>query len=242
MTDHKFDDLYGEAMRSISSSFSADFSLIDLLHHVVEECRDVLGIDDVGIVLADPDGRLHVLAATSERTTLVEAMQVDSGTGPCMESYRTGQSVTIQDFYGRSDEFSTLAREQGFKSVYATPLRRHIYAMGAINLFAAQAHASTEDRRTIADAFARITAVAVLVDRRSQGPTDRLEEALRARADIDSAKRIVMRQIRSDEIGALQTIRTYADQNMLSLVSVAREVISNGLVLEERLPDVSPLI
>jgi GAF domain-containing protein len=224
-------ELYGEAMQSISASFSADFSVIDLVHHVVEECRTVLGIADVGVVLADRKGQLHVVAATSERTSLVEALQIDTGKGPCMESYRTGRSAIVQDFYGREGAFARLAREQGFKSVYATPLRRHIYSIGALNLFASMPGAFTSDVRAIADAFARITAMAILVDRRSAGSVDRIDEALQARAHIERAKKLVMSDAQVDESGAFERMHSYAQKNLLPLISVARDVTSHRLTL-----------
>lgn len=226
MGEQQLTQLYGNAMRAISSSFSDDFGLIDLLHHIVEECRDVLDIADVGIVLADSDGQLHVLAATSERSSLVEALQIEAEAGPCMESYRTASTAVIQDFYGREDRFAQLARQQGFKSVYATPLRRHIYSIGALNLFSERSHAFTEDVRAIADAFGRIAAMAVFVDRSGHGTRDRIDEALQARIDIEQAKGVLMAQARIDEPTAFARVHQYARDNMRSLVSVARDITS----------------
>ena len=200
---------FGDAIRSISGSFSADFSVIDLLHHVVDECRTVLGVADVGVVLADRHGRLHVAASTSERTSLVESLQIDTLTGPCMESYRTGRPVIMREIAGLEDEFSRGARDQDFRSAYATPLRRHIYTIGALNLFSAAPDAFPEENRTIADAFARIAAMAILVDRRGDTTGDRVEEALQARIDIERAKGVVMDRAHVDEARAFEKIHDY---------------------------------
>lgn len=231
MSDRDREVRFGDAIRSISGSFSADFSVIDLLHHVVDECRSVLGVADVGVVLADRSGRLHVAASTSERTSLVESLQIDTLSGPCMESYRTGQAVLIRDIADRSDEFAKGAREQDFRSAYATPLRRHIYTIGALNLFSAAPDAFPEESRSIADAFARIAAMAILVDRRGDTSGDRVEEALRARVDIERAKGVVMDRANVDEARAFEKIHDYSVHNLRPLISVARDITRHQLQL-----------
>ena len=49
-----------------------DFDMIDFLHLLTERCVQLLGVSAAGLLLADGQGALQVVAASSERTRLLE--------------------------------------------------------------------------------------------------------------------------------------------------------------------------
>ena len=127
-----------EAFVTVADSLIADFDLIDMLHTLAGVCADVLDVKAAGLVLADESGHLQLLASTSEQADFVEVMQMNAGTGPCIDSFRTGQVVAVTDIAetgGQWPEFQAAALLQGFRSVHATPMRLRGQVLGALNLF-----------------------------------------------------------------------------------------------------------
>lgn len=54
----------------------ADFDRVDLLHWQVEECTDIVGTQEGGLLLADSTGALQLVASTSEEAQLVKVLQL----------------------------------------------------------------------------------------------------------------------------------------------------------------------
>ena len=106
----------------ITDTLVADYDVLDLLHALVESSVELRDAAAAGLLLAGPHGELQVVASTSERSQLVEILQLEAGSGPCVESYRTGTMVVVEDIKslsGRWPEFQAAALSQGFRSVHA---------------------------------------------------------------------------------------------------------------------------
>ncbi len=67
-----------------------DFDLIDFLHQLCDRCNELLDVTAVGVMLADPNGRLHLIAASDEHTRLLELFALQTDQGPCVECHRSG--------------------------------------------------------------------------------------------------------------------------------------------------------
>lgn len=76
----------------------------------------------MGLLLADPRGALHVVAASSERVADLEAFQVQREQGPCHTCSLDGQPVTVPDLAA---------------SAHAVSMRLRDAVVGALNLFGA---------------------------------------------------------------------------------------------------------
>jgi hypothetical protein len=219
------DDQFAQAFATVAQSFSAGLGVIDVLHTLVDECGRALGIADVGVVLADRRGILHILAATSERAALVEALQVQTSTGPCWRAYRNGSAVSVPVIHDATDEtlqFRQVAAEQHFRSVYATPLLGYNTTMGALNLFSSGSRSITAEDGLDADAFARTAAVALLMDGERALPTvDRIQQAIDAREKIEQAKSVVASVAGVSREEAFRRIRSRALMSSRSLADVA---------------------
>src|SRR6476646_3584972 len=103
-----------------------DFDVIDFLHGLTERCVELLGVSAAGLLLTDQRGALKVVAASSERTRLLELFQLQADQGPCLDCFRTGQPVSVPDLPSAIDRwprFSAAAAEVGFGAVHALPMR-----------------------------------------------------------------------------------------------------------------------
>ena len=90
-----------------------DFDLIDFLHVLTERCVQLLDVSAAGLLLTDGQGTLQVVAASSERTRLLELFQLQTDQGPCLDCFRTGQPVSVADLPLRRTVAAVHRRRRG---------------------------------------------------------------------------------------------------------------------------------
>ena len=104
-----------------------DYDIIDLLDRLVAYSVELLAADAAGILLADAVSDLRVVASSNEQSDWMELMQLQADEGPCVECFRTGEPVSIEDLTGaaqRWPRFVAAVMERGvYRSVHALPLR-----------------------------------------------------------------------------------------------------------------------
>jgi GAF domain-containing protein len=223
------------AFVAVADTLTADYDLIDLLHTLVGVCADVLDVDAAGLVLADDDGDLQVLASTSEQADLVEVMQLAAGAGPCVDCFRTGTVVDIADIAesgGRWPEFQAAAIGQGFRAVHATPMRLRGQVLGAMNLFSVDPGNLNDADAAVAQALADVATIGILQERsiRETGiVAEQLRWALESRVIIEQAKGVLsaLDGVGVDE--AFDRLREYARNHNLTLRAVAEGVTARTL-------------
>jgi len=212
-----------------------DYDMVDLLDTLVEECKLVLDVSEVGLVLADSDAGLQVMASTSERSSLIEALQLREHEGPCMQCYATGEVVTIHDIKDLGEQwrhFSKLALEQGFRSVHAVPLRLRGRTIGALNLFRDGTGALNEDDAAVAQALADVATISIMQERfirEQEVVSEQLQRALDARVIIEQAKGVLAQSHRIPVDDAFIRLRAYARINDSRLVDVASKVVQRKI-------------
>ena len=74
-----------------------DFDVVDLMSLLVERSVELLDASAAGLVLADSEGSLRLMASTSEAMELVELFQVQNDQGPCFDCYHSGEPVITGD-------------------------------------------------------------------------------------------------------------------------------------------------
>ncbi|MWV57740.1 GAF domain-containing protein [Rathayibacter sp. VKM Ac-2754] len=147
-----------ETLTIAADTLVDDFDIVDFLHVLVERSSDICEAVDVGILFAEPKGELVVMAATSERLRVIEALQLSTGQGPSLDSYDSGEVVTagsVDEIARRWPDFAPGVTELGYQSVHAVPLRLRRRTIGSLDFFRdACGELSAEDVRsaqTIAD-------------------------------------------------------------------------------------------
>lgn len=221
----------------ITDTLVADYDVLDLLHALVEVSVDLLDTTAAGLLLADPHGELQVLASTSERSQLVEILQLQAGAGPCVECYQTGMPVAVKDIRalnGKWPEFQTAALSQGFRSVHAVPMRVHGKTIGAMGLFGEQPGLMTREDSAIGQALADVATISILQERtlrESALVNEQLQRALNSRVLIEQAKGVVAHTAGVNMEEAFRRLREYARANNQTLHDTATLVINRTLSL-----------
>jgi GAF domain-containing protein len=216
----------------LADTLVEDFDVHDLLQTLAARCVDLFDVGAAGLLLADEHGRLQVVVSSNERTRLLELFQVQNDEGPCLDCFRTGGPVKVDDLamaQHRWPAFVPHAVAEGFGSVVALPMRLRGEAIGALNLFGGPDSTPFTDRRlAIAQALADVATIAILQERLARNRdllATQLQVALNSRIAIEQAKGALatLLQIGLDE--AFHLIREHARSSRRHLVEVARDVV-----------------
>ena len=89
--------LTATAFVELVDALVGDFDVIDLLTTLTSRCVELLGAAAAGVLLADDDGTLRVIGASTEQVSLLELFQVQNEEGPCLDSYTSGRVVINTD-------------------------------------------------------------------------------------------------------------------------------------------------
>ena len=221
------------AFVTLADTLVDDYDVVEFAQELVEDCVSLLDVESAGLLLADLRGGLQMLASTSEQTRMLELLQIQSDSGPCLQAYRTGQQVLIDDLgadTGPWPEFATRARDDGFGSVIAIPLRLRSERIGALNLFRKAKGRMTDSDLLVAQALADVATIGILHQRvlsRGALVNSQLQTALNSRVLIEQAKGVLAERLGVDMDQAFVQLRHLARSNNRHLSETARAVIDN---------------
>jgi transcriptional regulator with GAF, ATPase, and Fis domain len=224
---------------TLADTLIDDYDVVELLQTLVEACHDVLDIAAAGILLADENGELQVVASTSEASRLVELMQLGAHAGPCIECYRTGKVVSIPSIEQTPSEwkaFRESAAANGFSATDAVPLRLRSSTIGALNLMRTEPGPQDGFDLTAARAFADVATIGILHERtlrESELLGRQLQQALQSRVMIEQAKGVVSHTNGASIDEAFELIRAYARRHQAPLSEVAAQLVNRELRLTD---------
>ena len=212
-----------------------DYDVVDLLTGLTDRCVSLLGVSAAGVMLASPAGKLGLVASSSEAMRLLELFELQAQEGPCLDAFRTGepvQHVTLEAGSGRWPSFSTAARNAGFRSASALPLRLRDVTIGALNLLSSTGAPIREADAIVARAFSDLAALSIIQHRASTEAlrlNEQLSAALTSRVVIEQAKGVISERAGTDLAEAFSRLRSYARNHNLRLTDVAGAAVDGTL-------------
>lgn len=224
-----------DAFVDLSAVLVSDYDVTDLLYRLVEHSVQLLDAAEVGLLLADQRGSLHVMASSDERARLVELFQLQADEGPCLDCYHSGELIAVADLQEaveRWPRFAPAALDRGYAAVHALPLRLRADVIGALNLFSTHPGALTDDNLHIGRALADVATVGILHERtvqRHEVVIEQLEGALNSRIVIEQAKGLLAAHGTLPMDEAFRQLRYYARNNGARLTQVARDLADGHL-------------
>ena len=232
-----------EAFVALADSLVDDFDLPEFLHQLTTHCLDLLDADGAGVMLADPDGRMRLLASSDETARALELFEIDGDQGPCLAAYRSGHTVEhrrldIPD--PRWVRFADRAYDAGYLSTHAIPLRLRDEVIGALNLFSHAPGPLTEPHQQLAQALAAVATIALLQHRAigtHRTLTEQLQAAFTSRVNIEQAKGLIAERLRIDPDEAFQRIRRHARHTNRKLSTLAHDLIAGTTTLPDSQED-----
>jgi GAF domain-containing protein len=232
-------DLLGQTFVQLADSLVDDFDIIDLLTLLADRSVELLDVQAAGILLADTDGNLRVMAASSEQVRLLELFQLQNDEGPCLEAFSSGTLVVetnLRNALERWPRFTPYAVGAGFVSVYALPLRLRSVVIGALNLFRTTVDPMAEGDLALAQALGDVASIAILQDYAAQEGrllAGQLQRALDSRVAIEQAKGMLAERARVDMDEAFELLRRYARTTNRLLTVVANDLVHGTLPLDD---------
>jgi transcriptional regulator with GAF, ATPase, and Fis domain len=227
-----------KAFVGLADTLVADYDVVELAQQLIDSAMELLPIDAAGIVLADDKGGLHVFATSSQQTRMLELLQLHADAGPCLDAYRTGEPVLVEDLHAeaaRWPAFVERADEYDLRAVTALPLRLRTERVGALNLFAAEAGPMAAADVSVGQALADVAAIGILQQRalsQSEATNQQLQTALTTRLIIEQAKGVLAERGKIDMDRAFHLLRAHARRTNRRLAELAGAVIDGSATTE----------
>lgn len=227
------------AFVGLADTLVDDYDVIDVLDRLAGYSVQLLAAESVGILLADAQAALRVVASTNEQTEWMELLQLQADDGPCVECFRAGAPVNVDDLddaAGRWPGFVAALQERGVKgSVHALPLRLRGQAIGTLNLFHGAPGPLPDADLSLGQALADIATIGILQERairRGEVLTEQLQAALNSRVIIEQAKGVLAQHGNLTMHAAFDRLRQYARSHNLRLTEVARQIVEADLAAD----------
>ncbi len=214
-----------------------DFDVIDVLTVLASRCVELLEAAAAGILLADAEGHLRVIGASTEAIHVLELFQIQNDEGPCLDCFRSGAVIVVADleFHSAWPRFATESVRAGYPSVCAVPLRLKDVTLGCLNLFMARPGALSPADVALAQALADVASIAVVQDqvtRQSAIREGQLQNALTSRIAIEQAKGMIAERAGVNMDEAFAKLRTYARSTNQRLTEVATGLVGGTVTMD----------
>ena len=224
-----------EAFVSLADTLVTDYDVIDLLHRLCSDSVRLLPVDAAGLMLSDQRGALRVVSSSTEQAHLVELFQLEANEGPCVACFRTSLQVFSADLGHevRWPRFVERARQAGYRSVHALPLRLRSETIGVLNLFVRTPGVLAPQALRVGQALADVATIGILQERalrRQEVLAEQLQAALNSRVIIEQAKGMLAERAQIDLSEAFTLLRTHARARQQRLSDLARDVVSGATI------------
>lgn len=226
-------DASAQALRALSRFLISETSMGDTLLKVSQITTDALPAAEMaGIAVLGEDGKPTTGIFTDQKAPEIDTAQYESGNGPCLDAWRTGRVVRLDDMTLAAQdypEFARLAQTYGVESTLSLPLMAGARGLGALNLYARRPHGFTEEDEVVGMDLA--TAAAIVLANASayweaSQLSEQLTQAMKSRAVIEQAKGILM--ARSPHLGpdeAFDLLRKASQRENVKLREIAQRIV-----------------
>jgi GAF domain-containing protein len=190
------------------------------------------GCDMAGVTMMGKDGPTTAVF-TNPAAPDIDAAQYATGSGPCLDAFRTGTIMRIDETAEevRWPAFATAAMDAGVRSTLSLPLLTEEAPLGALNLYSYEA-GTFQDSEQIAAVFVA-HAASILSNAQtywaSRTLSEQLQEALVSRPVIEQAKGILMNEHHCDADQAFQILQKRSQHENRKLRDLAAEIVEQAV-------------
>ncbi|PWR05552.1 histidine kinase [Micromonospora acroterricola] len=231
----------GQASPYLESAFAElgrmrldEVGLDEMLQRIADLAnRSVPGAQDVSVTLVR-GGNHRPPVVTSDLARDLDTWQYQHGYGPCLDSSPSGDSISVPDTTSepRWPGWAEYARSRGIGSSLSIGLPIQEAAVGALNVYAAEAHAFDREATDVAEQFAAYAAVALsnahLYDTTAT-LAQQMREAMRSRAVIEQAKGIIMGERRCSPEEAFALMSKISQDSNRKVRDVAEALVARAI-------------
>ncbi len=206
------------------SDSDSDTVVAELAEHAAAE---IPGAQYAGITLTRKAKRVETPAATHHWPILLDKIQQRHLEGPCLTAAWEETTVHVRDL--ETDERFPNYRRDGLaetpiRSIMAFQMFIAGETLGALNVYAEQPNAFSDESRTLGLIFAAHSSVAWNSARREA----QFQRALASRDIIGQAKGMIMERYRVDAVQAFELLRKLSQDSNVALVQVAADLVADA--------------
>ncbi|GGT04540.1 GAF and ANTAR domain-containing protein [Streptomyces chromofuscus] len=206
-------------------------SLDGFLQALADAALELTGAEGAGVTIEREQRPLTVVSAGPAARKLDEK-QYGLDDGPCLQSLRSGEEVTVDDMIGetRWGDYPAYAAACGIRSSLSLPIAARTDTAGALNLYAAPPRAFTGGDLTVLRSLAsQATGAIALAQRMSdtQDFAEQLQTAMQSRSVIDQALGVIMSQRRCTADEAFGILRSASQHRNVKLRDLCAELITS---------------
>jgi hypothetical protein len=202
---------------------------------------ELLAPAEIGLMLADPAGRLTAAAASGRRAHELVSFESDHQEGPCSDCAATALPVLNEDVgaaAARRPGFTRAARAASFGVVSALPMTRPTLTIGVVGVFSRGGQRLSPADANRVQVLARAAAAAISTQRAIQlgaAAVRQLQQALDSRVLIEQAKGAIATRLDITPDAAFGVLRAFARRNSRLLADVAGQTVTGELPVQELL-------
>ncbi|MEV8503756.1 GAF domain-containing protein [Actinoplanes sp. NPDC051475] len=230
----------------LSDTLVADLDADGLLHWVTERAVRLLSAQAAGIMVADGRGVLCLLAAAPEYTPRARLFEAPSAPASwCFATGRPAVDADLDDPDPRWAAYAEQARDDGFRSVAAAPMRMRGEIVGVLSVLRHRPGRFTDEELRLTQALANVATVGLLVQRDAGHRAvlaAQSQHVLTGRVAVERARGILAETFEMDVDTALDELRRHATRTGRSLRATAIEVVTSLPTADRRNGTVAALL
>ncbi len=213
--------------------------LFESLKRVIDASGQLFAVTGGGLMLADEQGDLRYIVATSEPSRALERVQLETGEGPCVDTYVRDEVVVTADVAvdTRWPNAGPPIAEHGIGAVLGVPIHLAEVTVGSLDLYVDVPYkfddSEIEALARYGDVVEAMLHAAVTASAAGQ-LADQLAYALDYRAPIERGIGYLMARDQLQHAEAFGRLRSAARSSRRKIGEVAAELLETG-----RLPDES---
>ncbi|MFI7063738.1 GAF and ANTAR domain-containing protein [Kribbella sp. NPDC050124] len=216
------------------AKFVTDADLAGTLAWLADRSAQMPGVRATALVLADRDGALDTVAASSAVARELQELERQHQEGPCRDSYDRASRIDCPDLADaeiRWPHYAPSARRLGVRGVHAFPLPMPGRTIGAMALLLDEVAGASSDSLENAQTLANTAALGVDSHRATENDVrvDQLQTALDSRVLIEQAKGLLSERLSLTPDQAFAVLRQHTRSHHLRLRDVAAAVLDGTL-------------
>jgi GAF domain-containing protein len=221
-----------EAFAQLGRIVLGEQPLVSILEQVVHLAKQVLPPPVEASITFITGDKPATVAFTGELAIELDERQYEADRGPCLDAAASGQLISIPDTSAetRWPRYAQSAVEHGIASSLSIPLPVQRELTGALNFYAKETAAFTEETIELAQTFGAHAAVAVAnahLYESTAALADQMKQAMATRAVIEQAKGVIMRDRGCSPDEAFDALVRLSQETHLKLRDIAQRLVDH---------------
>jgi transcriptional regulator with GAF, ATPase, and Fis domain len=229
--DVDFNRVLAEAVREMAE----EPSIATTLDLIVQTCVEAVEHCDMAGVSILEQGEIRTVAASDETLRVIDQLQFELAQGPCFDALRAEQKVVSNDL-GQDGRWAmwgpAMVSRVGMRSVLSFRLATRRDALGALNLYAADAGAFDHEDVFEGELLAAHTSVVLAASLKEE----QLHRALESRTVIGQATGRLIERFGLDADQAFAVMRRVSQDQNIKLHALAQHLVETGDLLDPWVP------